>query len=79
MAPLACWRCTREDLADLDLPSDTVKSLAALAAAVASGEIVLDHAVRGADLVASLTAATGIELATAQRIALRLGQTAQSP
>ena len=67
------------DLADLDLPSDTVKSLAALAAAVASGEIVLDHAVRGADLVASLTAATGIELATAQRIALRLGQTAQWP
>jgi AraC family transcriptional regulator of adaptative response / DNA-3-methyladenine glycosylase II len=67
------------DLADLDLPSDTVKSLAALAAAVASGEIVLDHAVRGADLVASLTAVTGIELATAQRIALRLGQTAQWP
>jgi AraC family transcriptional regulator, regulatory protein of adaptative response / DNA-3-methyladenine glycosylase II len=34
------------DLADLDLPSRTVKSLAALAAGVASGEIVLDHGVR---------------------------------
>ena len=61
------------DLADLDLPPATTKSLAALAAGVASGEIVLDHSVRRTDLVASLTAATGIQLATAHQIALRLG------
>jgi AraC family transcriptional regulator of adaptative response / DNA-3-methyladenine glycosylase II len=61
------------DLADLDLPPATVKSLTALAAAVASGDIVLDHAVRPADLVTSLTAATGIQLPTARQIALRLG------
>jgi AraC family transcriptional regulator of adaptative response / DNA-3-methyladenine glycosylase II len=61
------------DLADLDLASATVKSLAALAAGVASSEIVLDHSVRRADLVASLTAVTGIQLATAHQIALRLG------
>ena len=61
------------DLADGDLPPATVKSLAALAAGVASGEIVLDHSVRRADLVASLTAATGIQPATAHQIAIRLG------
>ena len=61
------------NLADLDLPPATVKSLAALAAGIASGEIVLDHGVRRADLVASLTAVTGIEPATAHQIALRLG------
>src|SRR5262249_13135350 len=61
------------DLADLDLASATVKNVAALAAGVASSEIVLDHSVRRADLVASLTAVTGIELATAHQIALRLG------
>jgi len=67
------------DLADLDLPPATVKSLAALAAGVASGEIVLDHGVRRADLEASLTAATGVELATAQQIALRLGHREPAP
>jgi AraC family transcriptional regulator of adaptative response / DNA-3-methyladenine glycosylase II len=61
------------DLADVDLPPATVKSLAALAAGVASREIVLDHSVRRADLVASLTAVTGIQLATAHQIALRMG------
>jgi AraC family transcriptional regulator of adaptative response / DNA-3-methyladenine glycosylase II len=61
------------DLAALDLPPATVKSLAALAAAVASGDIVLDHAVRPADLVTSLTVVTGIQLPTAHQIALRLG------
>lgn len=61
------------DLADLDLPPASVKSLTAVAAAVASGDIVLDHAVKPADLVASLAAVTGIQLRTAQQIALRLG------
>ena len=61
------------DLADLDLPPATIKNLAALAAGVASGQIALDHSVRWADLVASLTAVTGIKLATAHQIALRLG------
>jgi AraC family transcriptional regulator, regulatory protein of adaptative response / DNA-3-methyladenine glycosylase II len=61
------------DLADLDLPPATVKCLTALAAAVASADIVLDHAVKRADLVTSLTAVTGIRLCTAHQIALRLG------
>ena len=61
------------DLADLDLPPATVKSLTALAAAMASGDIVLDHAVKRADLMTSLTAVTGIQLLTAHQIALRLG------
>jgi AraC family transcriptional regulator, regulatory protein of adaptative response / DNA-3-methyladenine glycosylase II len=61
------------DLADLDLPPATIKSLAALAAGVASGDIVLDHGARRGDLIASLTAVTGIEPATAHQIALRLG------
>jgi AraC family transcriptional regulator, regulatory protein of adaptative response / DNA-3-methyladenine glycosylase II len=61
------------DLADLDLPSATVKSLAALAEGVAVGKIVLDHGVRREDLMASLTTMTAIELATAHQIALRLG------
>jgi len=61
------------DLADLDLPSAAAKSLAALAAGVASGDIVLDHSARQADLIASLTTVTGIQLATARQIALRTG------
>jgi AraC family transcriptional regulator of adaptative response / DNA-3-methyladenine glycosylase II len=61
------------DLTDLDLPPATIKNLAALAAGVASGQIALDHGVRRTDLVASLTAVTGIKLATAHQIALRLG------
>ena len=61
------------DLADLDLPSATVKSLAALAEGVAAGKIVLDHGLRREDLMASLTTMTAIELATAHQIALRLG------
>jgi AraC family transcriptional regulator of adaptative response / DNA-3-methyladenine glycosylase II len=61
------------DLADLDLPQATVKSVAALAAGVACGDIMLDHAVPRADLITSLTAVTGIRLATAHQIALRLG------
>ena len=69
---------TAGDLADGDLPPATVKSLAALAAGIASGEIVLDHGIRRADLVASLTAATGIKPATAHQIAIRLGLRAPS-
>jgi AraC family transcriptional regulator, regulatory protein of adaptative response / DNA-3-methyladenine glycosylase II len=61
------------NLADLDLPPATIKSVAALAAGIASGDIVLDHGARRADLIASLTAVTGIEPATAHQIALRLG------
>jgi AraC family transcriptional regulator of adaptative response / DNA-3-methyladenine glycosylase II len=61
------------NLADLGLPPATAKSLAAVAAGVAGGEIALDHGARRADLVASLTAVPGIELATAHQIALRLG------
>jgi AraC family transcriptional regulator, regulatory protein of adaptative response / DNA-3-methyladenine glycosylase II len=61
------------DLADLDLPPATVKSVAALAAGAASGQIVLDHGVSRAELVGSLTAVAGIEPATAGRIAHRLG------
>lgn len=60
-------------LDDLDLPPATAQRLAALAAGVASGEIVLDHGVRRAGLVASLTTAAGIDPATANQIALRLG------
>jgi hypothetical protein len=60
------------DLAGLDLPPATVKSISALAAGVSSGQILLDHSARRADLVASLTAVAGIELATARQIALRL-------
>jgi AraC family transcriptional regulator, regulatory protein of adaptative response / DNA-3-methyladenine glycosylase II len=61
------------DLAGLDLPPVTAMSLAALATGVASGEIVLDHGARRADLIASLTAVPGIRPATAHQIALRLG------
>jgi AraC family transcriptional regulator, regulatory protein of adaptative response / DNA-3-methyladenine glycosylase II len=61
------------NLADLDLPPATVKSLAGIAAGVAGGEIVLDHGAPRAHLVASLAAAPGVELATAHQIALRLG------
>jgi AraC family transcriptional regulator, regulatory protein of adaptative response / DNA-3-methyladenine glycosylase II len=61
------------NLDGLGLSPATVKGLAALAAGVASAQIVLDHGVRRADLVASLTAAPRIDLATANQIALRLG------
>jgi hypothetical protein len=40
---------------------------------VARGRIVLDQGVAPGDLIASLTADTGIEPATADRIAQRLG------
>lgn len=61
------------DLAGLDLPRATVKSLARLAAGVAAGDIVLDYGARRADLVTSLTAVPGIDLGTVRSIALRLG------
>jgi AraC family transcriptional regulator, regulatory protein of adaptative response / DNA-3-methyladenine glycosylase II len=61
------------DLDGLGLPPATVKSLAALSAGVASGEIVLDHAAPRGGLLASLTAVTGVEPGTAGQIALRLG------
>jgi hypothetical protein len=51
----------------------TVESLTELTAGVASGDVVLDHGVPQADLVASLTAVAGIEPATEHQIALRLG------
>ena len=78
-APVPSAVAAAGDLADLDLPSATVTSLAALAASVASGQIVLDHSVRRADLVASLTAVTGIKPATVHQIALRLGHRAPAP
>jgi AraC family transcriptional regulator of adaptative response / DNA-3-methyladenine glycosylase II len=61
------------DLTALDLPPDTVTSLACLAAGVAGGQIVLTHSAGSADLEASLTAVPGVEPATAHLIALRLG------
>lgn len=61
------------DLTGLDLPPATIKSLAALAACVDSGDLVLDHGARRDDLVASLTSVPGIEPGTAGQIALRLG------
>jgi AraC family transcriptional regulator of adaptative response / DNA-3-methyladenine glycosylase II len=67
------------ELAVLGLPPATVKSLTELTAGVASGDIVLDHGVPQADLVASLTAVAGIELATAHQIALRLGHREPAP
>jgi AraC family transcriptional regulator of adaptative response / DNA-3-methyladenine glycosylase II len=65
------------DLAGLDLRPATVGSIAALAAGIARGDIVLDHAARPADLIPSLTAMTGIDLATAHQISLRLGLPAE--
>jgi hypothetical protein len=61
------------DLDGLGLPPATAKSLAVLASGVATGQIVFDHRVLRADLIASLTARTGIELATADQIGQRLG------
>jgi AraC family transcriptional regulator, regulatory protein of adaptative response / DNA-3-methyladenine glycosylase II len=61
------------DLGGLDLPPAAARSVAALAAGVTSGQIVLDHGARRADLVASLTTVAGIEAATADQIAFRLG------
>jgi AraC family transcriptional regulator of adaptative response / DNA-3-methyladenine glycosylase II len=61
------------ELPSLGLPPAAARSLAALAAGVASGQIVLDHAVPPADLVASLTAVAGVAPGTARQIALRLG------
>jgi AraC family transcriptional regulator, regulatory protein of adaptative response / DNA-3-methyladenine glycosylase II len=63
----------RADLAGLGLPDAIVESLGSLAAGVALGQIVLDHAARRADLTTSLTTVAGIDPATADRIALRLG------
>jgi AraC family transcriptional regulator of adaptative response / DNA-3-methyladenine glycosylase II len=60
------------DLHGLDLPPATGKTIAALAAGVSSGQIVLDHSARRADLVTSLTAVAGIDLVTTRQIALRL-------
>jgi AraC family transcriptional regulator of adaptative response / DNA-3-methyladenine glycosylase II len=61
------------DLTALDLPPATAKGLTGLAAGVVSGEIALDHGARRADLLASLASVPGIEPATAEQIALRLG------
>jgi AraC family transcriptional regulator of adaptative response / DNA-3-methyladenine glycosylase II len=67
------------DLANTELPPATAKSLAALAAGAASGEIVLDHGAGRADLIASLTAVPGVKIATAHQIALRLGHREPHP
>jgi AraC family transcriptional regulator, regulatory protein of adaptative response / DNA-3-methyladenine glycosylase II len=61
------------DLTGLGLPPATIKSVAALAAGVASGEIGLDHAAPRADLVASLATVAGVAPGTVGEIALRLG------
>jgi AraC family transcriptional regulator of adaptative response / DNA-3-methyladenine glycosylase II len=61
------------DLTDLGMPPATAKSLAALAAGVARGQIVLDHGVARADLLAALTSVAGIEYGTGRQIAVRLG------
>jgi AraC family transcriptional regulator, regulatory protein of adaptative response / DNA-3-methyladenine glycosylase II len=60
-------------LAMLGLPPTAVKSLAALTADVARGDIAFHHAVPRADLLASLTMVPGIEPTTAHQIACRLG------
>ena len=57
----------------LGLPPTAVKSLAALTAGVARGDVALHHAVPRAGLLASLTMVPGIEPATAHQIAFRLG------
>ncbi|HMD92998.1 MAG TPA: AlkA N-terminal domain-containing protein, partial [Trebonia sp.] len=61
------------DLTDLGMPPATAKSLATLADGVARGQIVLDHGVARADLLAALTSVAGIEYGTARQIAARLG------
>jgi AraC family transcriptional regulator, regulatory protein of adaptative response / DNA-3-methyladenine glycosylase II len=61
------------DLTDLGMPPATARSLAALAAGVARGQIVLDYGVARADLLAALASVAGIEYGTARQIAARLG------
>jgi AraC family transcriptional regulator of adaptative response / DNA-3-methyladenine glycosylase II len=61
------------ELAGLDLRPATARTLASLAAGVASGQIALDHSASHADLMSSLTGGAGIQPATASQIALRLG------
>jgi AraC family transcriptional regulator of adaptative response / DNA-3-methyladenine glycosylase II len=61
------------DLAGLDLPPATARTLTTLAAGTAGGQIALDHSASRADLMSSLTAVAGIRPATASQIALRLG------
>lgn len=58
---------------NLDLPETAVEAIRSLAAAVASGDLALDHSLGPADLVSSLTAISGIGVAAANQIALRLG------
>jgi AraC family transcriptional regulator, regulatory protein of adaptative response / DNA-3-methyladenine glycosylase II len=60
------------DLAGLDLPPATARTLTTLAAGTAGGQIALDHSASRADLMSSLTAVAGIRPATASQIALRL-------
>ena len=62
------------DLAAIDLPRTTAHAVQALAAAVATGHVVLDGSLGLADLVASLTEIPGIEASAAHQVALRLGQ-----
>jgi AraC family transcriptional regulator, regulatory protein of adaptative response / DNA-3-methyladenine glycosylase II len=61
------------DPAGLDLPPVAARTLASLAAGVATRQIALDHSASRADLMSSLTAVAGIRPVTARQIALRLG------
>jgi AraC family transcriptional regulator, regulatory protein of adaptative response / DNA-3-methyladenine glycosylase II len=63
----------REDLDGLGLAPATAKRVAALAADVTCGRIILDHGVSRAALLASLSAGTGIDPTTADQIVQRLG------
>jgi AraC family transcriptional regulator of adaptative response / DNA-3-methyladenine glycosylase II len=67
------------NLAELDLPSATARTLTILAAGAAGGQIALDHSASHADLMSSLTAVAGIQPATASQIALRMGHQVLSP
>ncbi len=67
------------NLAALDLPPATARTLTVLAEGVARGQIALDHSACRADLMSSLTAVAGIWPATAGQIALRLGHQMLSP
>jgi AraC family transcriptional regulator, regulatory protein of adaptative response / DNA-3-methyladenine glycosylase II len=62
------------DLAAIDLPRRTTEAVRALAAGVATGEVMLDGSLELADLVAALTSLPGIGTTAAHQIALRLGQ-----
>jgi AraC family transcriptional regulator of adaptative response / DNA-3-methyladenine glycosylase II len=66
------------NLAELDLPPATTKTLTILAAGVARGQIALDHSASHADLMSSLTAVAGIRPSTAGQITLRLGHQMRS-